>query len=90
MYNKNNFKKNISKYYLVRSLEITEECKGPQQPKYLGCFPVSLKVSTTRYFLDYSSSLLSAHLSNLSGLKMLKHMLTVKHMSIITDPNETT
>lgn len=44
--------------------------------------------STTRCIFDYSSSLLSAHLSNLSGVKMFKHMLTVKHSSIKTHPNQ--
>ena len=69
MYNKIRFcvfKKNISKYYLIKSPETTEECEGPQQLKYLRRFPAHLKVSTTRCILDYSSSLLSAHLSYLS------------------------
>lgn len=52
----------------------------------VSCFSESI----VKCILDYSSSLLSAHLSNLSGFKILKHMLTVKHMSIITDLDETT
>lgn len=60
-----------------------------------GCFAVQISQTflcfserTTRCIFDYSSSLLSAHLSNLSGVKMFKHMLTVKHSSIKTHPNQ--
>lgn len=80
------FKKNISKYYLIK-ISWKTECKGLWQFKYLICFFASLKVLLGVFF-DYSSSLLSAHLSNLSGVKMFKHMLTVKHLSIITHPNQ--
>lgn len=83
-------RKNISKYYLVQSLETTGKGKGPQQLKVSDAFVLLGKYVLFRRILDYGSSLLSAHLSNLSSLKMLKHMLTVKHMSIISDLNETT